>query len=118
HDLRHDGDGELPDREDLRADSEGRRSPGPAQDAALLRGSAVLALQREASLERRIVIRSGQMLLLAAALSAGAQSGPAPSGRYDDLVAFFREWRALPKPQPGDRVPGPPPPAVRRRPAG
>jgi len=45
------------------------------------------------------------MLLLAAALSAGAQSGPAPSGRYEDLVAFFREWRAFQKPKLVDGVP-------------
>ncbi|HKA36185.1 MAG TPA: DUF885 family protein [Thermoanaerobaculia bacterium] len=51
------------------------------------------------------MIRSGQMLLLAAALSAGAQSGPAPSGRYEDLVAFFREWRAFQKPKLVDGVP-------------
>ncbi|HTY42669.1 MAG TPA: DUF885 family protein [Thermoanaerobaculia bacterium] len=36
---------------------------------------------------------------------AAARSGATPSGSYDDLVAFFRQWRAFQKPKVVDGVP-------------
>lgn len=44
-------------------------------------------------------------ILVAAAAVAGVPGEPARSARYDDLVAFFREWREFQKPKLVDGVP-------------
>jgi hypothetical protein len=46
------------------------------------------------------------MCLLAAAFSGGGASAPpSRSARYEDLVSFFKEWRAFQKPRLADGVP-------------
>jgi len=55
------------------------------------------------------VFTAAALLLAAAALVVGA-AGDAPtnplrSGRYEDLVSFFREWRAFQRPKLVEGVP-------------
>ncbi|MEP6769255.1 MAG: DUF885 family protein [Acidobacteriota bacterium] len=44
-------------------------------------------------------------LLLAGAVAGGAAGPPSQGGRYEDLLAFFREWREFQKPRVAGGVP-------------
>src|SRR6202162_1558110 len=72
----------------------GRRLSGPARKV----------IPRELS-----VITAAACLLAAAAFVVGAAGTPPPgpprSARYEDLLSFFREWRAFQRPKLIDGVP-------------